>query len=141
MKVLFICRGNVGRSQMAAAFYNQLTKTNDASSAGTNVETQGQTLLERKKARPGASFVVDVMREVNIDISNSKTKQLTKGDLTNYDLIVNMAGKKYTPKWLTTAPNYMYWKIRDPMGRNHNVTVRARDIIRKNVEDLIHQNT
>lgn len=141
MKVLFVCRGNVGRSQMAKAFYNHFTKTNDAESAGTNVQHEGQTLLERRKERPGASFVVNVMKEVDIDISQSVTTQLARSDLSKYDLIVNMSGKKYTPKWLAEAPNYLYWKIRDPMGRNHNVTVRARDIIRKNVEDLIQQNT
>jgi protein-tyrosine-phosphatase len=81
------------------------------------------------------------MKEVGIDISHSVTTQLTRSDLSKYDLIVNMSGKKYTTKWLAEAPNYLYWKIRDPMGRIHDVTVRTRDVIRKNVEDLIQQNT
>lgn len=35
-KILFICSGNVGRSQAAEGFYNHFTHSNDASSAGTN---------------------------------------------------------------------------------------------------------
>ena len=40
MKVLFICEGNMMRSQMAEAFYNSMTKSNDASSAGATAETK-----------------------------------------------------------------------------------------------------
>ena len=39
MKVLFVCRGNVGRSQMAEAYYNFFTKSNMATSAGTDPTT------------------------------------------------------------------------------------------------------
>ena len=137
MKVLFVCRGNVGRSQMAAAFYNQLTNTKDADSAGTHVENPGQTLLERKLWRPGHSFVVDVMAESGIDVTKSVSTQLNPDMLKKYGLIVSMAGKRYTPKWLADSPNYMFWKIRDPMGRSHDATARARDIVKKNIEELI----
>ncbi len=137
MKVLFVCRGNVGRSQMGAAIYNKLTTTSNADSAGTRVDKPGQTLLERKLDIPGASFVVDVMNNAGIDISNEKTKQLTTDIASNYDIIINMAGKKYTPKWLSDLPNYTYWKVRDPMGRNYQVTENAMRRIRIKVKDLL----
>ena len=38
MKILFVCEGNMMRSQMAEAFYNELTGTRDAISAGTAAE-------------------------------------------------------------------------------------------------------
>ena len=48
MKVLFICKGNWYRSQIAEAIYNQLTHSHDASSVGTFVgtkdEPEGQVL-------------------------------------------------------------------------------------------------
>jgi hypothetical protein len=50
-----------------------------------------------------------------------------------------MAGRRYTPKWIANAPNYLYWKVRDPMGKNYDVTARARDIISKKVEELLAQ--
>lgn len=134
---MFVCRGNVGRSQMAAAFYNKLSGTTDADSAGTHVFRPGQTLLERKHELAGRSFVVDVMQEIDMDISNSRQTQLTKDTLNKYDLIVNMSGTRYTPKWLRDSPNYVFWKVRDPMGRNHQVTVHAREVIKQKVTELL----
>lgn len=49
-KVLFICKGNWFRSQMAAAIFNKLTNSNLADSAGTcagtKEEPEGQTLAQ-----------------------------------------------------------------------------------------------
>ena len=64
LTVLFICVHNAGRSQMAEAFFNSLSKGRyRGSSAGS---------------RPSDTvnpIVVDVMREVGIDISGNKPKK------------------------------------------------------------------
>lgn len=122
---------------MAAAFYNALTGTHNADSAGTYVEKPGQTLLERKLERPGKSFVVDAMNEIGINIEANKSTQLTKDMLENYDAVISMAGTRYTPKWLAEAPNYTYWKIQDPLARSYAITARTRDTIKQKIEDFI----
>lgn len=134
-----MCRGNVGRSQIAEAIYNNITNSKDSNSAGTRVEVPNQKILEWKISHPEASFVIDVMKEISLDISKNQTIQLNKDGITKYDLIKNMAGKKYTPKWLEGSPNYIYWKVRDPMGTNHEVIKRTRDKIKCKVEELIKQ--
>lgn len=48
MKILFVCRGNVARSQMTEKIYNTLTRSHDAQSAGTQAEFEGETLADRK---------------------------------------------------------------------------------------------
>lgn len=141
MKVLFVCRGNVGRSQMATAFYNKLSSTHDADSAGTHVEKPGQSLLERKQERNGQSFVIDAMADTGIDISHAVRTQLTRDMVEKYDLVINMSGKLYTPKWLAEMPNYTYWKVTDPAGRNLKVTITARNIIKQKVTDLLNTRT
>jgi protein-tyrosine-phosphatase len=55
-KILFICYGNVARSQMAEAFYNKFTNSNDAKSAGV-----GYDMVTRYK-HP-AEDVIKVMLE------------------------------------------------------------------------------
>ncbi len=50
MKVLFICRANVGRSQMAEAIFNKFSEGNLAVSAGLNPpkEWEGKLLSKTK---------------------------------------------------------------------------------------------
>lgn len=38
-KILFVCHGNVGRSQIAQAYYNYYSRTHNASSAGVDPKT------------------------------------------------------------------------------------------------------
>ena len=95
---------------MAAAFYNQLTGTHDASSAGTEVDMPGETLLERRQ-RQGATYVIEAMQDVGVDISGSKRAQLTPPMLNIYDKVINMAQLEYTPDWLSSDPRCTYWNI------------------------------
>src|SRR3974377_1305833 len=63
-KVLFVCIHNSARSQMAEAFLNQICReTFEAQSAG----------LEPGKLNP---VVVEAMKEVGIDISANRTKEV-----------------------------------------------------------------
>jgi len=136
MKILFVCRGNVARSQMAEAIYRDLTSSNDADSAGTHAEQSGETLGQRRK-RIGKSYVVDVMNDHNLPIENKKQTQLTKDMLKDYDLVVGMAAKKYTPRWLAESPNYVYWKIRDPKARGYSTTNNTMKTIEKKIKELL----
>ena len=122
---------------MAEAIYNRLTNSTDASSAGTRVEGAGDTLAEFNK-RPGVkSFTVDVMRDAGFNLEDKKQKQLTKEMIKGYDLVVSMAAKQFTPVWLSSAPNYVYWKLPDPKGRSYAVTKHAKDAVEQKVRELL----
>ena len=73
MKILFICRQNVGRSQAAMELFR--LKGGIAESAGTAVENPNTTLAER----PGAVNIVAVMRQdYGVDMNKNIRKQLTE---------------------------------------------------------------
>ncbi|MDB5167520.1 MAG: Protein-tyrosine-phosphatase [Candidatus Saccharibacteria bacterium] len=138
MKILFVCRANVGRSQMAAAFYNKFTGTHDADSAGTKVDVPGETLLERFN-RNEQTYTLGIMEHDGIDISNSKRTQLTQDMLDHYDTIINMSELENTPDWLSTNPKYIYWEVTDPGARSREATIIAKDIIKEKVKEFISE--
>jgi protein-tyrosine-phosphatase len=136
MKILFVCKGNNCRSQMAEAIYNRLTNSTDASSAGTRVDGENETLSEFAKRPEVTSFTLDVMRDDGYNLEDKRQTQLTQNMLGNYDLVVSMAGKRYTPQWLANSPNYEYWKISDPKGRSYAVTKHTKDEVERKVRAL-----
>ena len=77
---IFACIHNAGRSQMSAAFFNQLVDPDLAHgiSAGTH------------PAEHVHQVVVDAMREVGIDLSNAKPQKLTAELAQNAEMLVTM---------------------------------------------------
>ena len=142
--VLFVCNANVVRSQMAQAFYNHFTKTQNADSAGVNAEKYStdkiptvadfDAHLVAKNLDPLA--VIDLMREKGIEVGASQRTQLTKDMLRNYDLVVNIANRNQTPDWLK-GDNVVWWKIEDPHAESRKLAELACDEIEKRVKKLI----
>ena len=143
-KILFVCNANVVRSQMAQAFYNHFTKTQNADSAGVNAEKYStdeiptvadfDAHLVAKNLDPLA--VIDLMREKGIEVGASQRTQLTKDMLCNYDLVVNIANRNQTPDWLK-GDNVVWWKIEDPHAESRELAELACDEIEKRVKRLI----
>ena len=143
-KVLFVCNANVVRSQMAQAFYNHFTKTQNADSAGVNAEkyptakiptvADFDAHLVAKNLDPLA--VIDLMREKGIEVGASQRTQLTKDMLCDYDLVVNIANRSQTPDWLK-GDNVVWWKIEDPHAESRELAELACDEIEKRVKKLI----
>ena len=143
-KILFVCNANVVRSQMAQAFYNHFTKTQNADSAGVNAEKYStdeipivadfDAHLVAKNLDPLA--VIDLMREKGIEVGASQRTRLTKGMLRDYDLVINIANRSQTPDWLK-GDNVVWWKIEDPHAESRELAKLACDEIEKRVKKLI----
>ena len=143
-KVLFVCNANVVRSQMAQAFYNHFTKTQNADSAGVNAEkyptakiptvADFDAHLVAKNLDPLA--VIDLMREKGIEVGASQRTQLTKDMLRDYDLVINIANRNQTPDWLK-GDNVVWWKIEDPHAESRELAKLACDEVEKRVKKLI----
>lgn len=122
---------------MAAAFYNNLTGTGDASSAGTRVEISGETLGERRARRGGTDLLRVMQEEEGIDLNYSEQTQLTESMLDDYDYIISMAQKEYTPEWLSGHAKYIFWDVEDPGGKDYAHTQIAKEAVKKRVQDFI----
>lgn len=130
MKVLFVCRQNIGRSQMAEALYNQL-HPGQADSAGTVVDQPGQTLRDA-----GAKMTIGVMQEFDADVSGNIRTQLTSTMLDGYGRIVVMSEPEHTPGWLRDHPNAVIWTIKDTKSATFDETRRTRDELRRRISSL-----
>ena len=125
--VLFVCVGNAGRSQMAEAFFNHLAQGKaQAISAGTSPAQE----IDPK--------VVQLMQEVDIDVSHHKPKLLTSDMLNQADLIVTM-GCGVEDLCPATFAETQDWGLNDPKGKPIDEIRKIRDEIRTKVIKLIEE--
>jgi arsenate reductase (thioredoxin) len=142
-KILFVCRGNVGRSQMAAAIFNRLTRDKyEVSSAGTKVVSNegescdGQILKDMKS---GVEHVIDALREKGIDVSNSRRTQLVPKMVDDADIVVVMAEPENIPDYLKDLPKMIYFKVDDPKDTSPEKHREVRDRIKAILIDFIKE--
>ena len=96
MKILFICYANVGRSQVAHAYFEKLSK-HDCESAGiaVNERLTAMKLASKKlKDNPNQSSVQYIRRELGVDISEKERRQLVPEMIEAADYVVVMAEKE-----------------------------------------------
>jgi protein-tyrosine-phosphatase len=124
--ILFVCVENAGRSQMAEGFFNKSAPEGyRAVSAGTKPVSQ----INR--------VVIDVMRQVGIDISKQKSKEITEDMMRNSFKTVNMGcmDKESCPTLF--LPNVIDWNLEDPRDKPiekvreimHEVEQRVKELV------------
>jgi protein-tyrosine-phosphatase len=123
-KVLFVCVENACRSQMAEAFFNQMSKKAKASSAGTRPAS---------RVNP---FAVQVMKKVGVDISNAKPKLLTLEMLESANRVITM-GCVVGDVCPGAIVENEVWGIEDLAGKSLEKFREVRDIIRSKVERVV----
>jgi protein-tyrosine-phosphatase len=124
--VLFVCLHNAGRSQMSQALFERAANgRHKALSAGT---TPGDCVHPE---------VVEVMRELGIDLAGRKPQQLTRELAEPADVIITMGCGDQCP--YIPSKRYLDWDLEDPAGQPL-ATVRAiRDDIRSRIHNLLAQ--
>lgn len=126
-RVLFVCVHNSGRSQMAEAFFSNIAgEKAAASSAGTRPAS---------KVNP---TVVQVMREVGLDISHKVPRPLTLDMMDRADRVISMGcGVADTcPAGIVPMED---WGVADPEGKPMDEVRKIRDDIKNKVAALINE--
>lgn len=134
MNVLFVCSGNIGRSQIAMEYFKRFSADHTAS-AGTRVTVEGEEL----GVRDDAQNVLEVMREDGIDMSENVRTALTPTMLDNFDKVIVMAEPARTPEWLSTSPKFEYWEVLNVNGMPNEQLGAVRDVIKLKVKQLAQQ--
>ncbi len=122
--VIFACIHNAGRSQMAAAFFNQLVDPSVARaiSAGTQ---------PAERVHPE---VVTAMNEVGIDLGDARPRKLTQALAEGAQLLVTMGCGDACP--VVPGLRREDWPLQDPKGQSVEQVRKIRDEIRSRVAKL-----
>jgi arsenate reductase (thioredoxin) len=125
--IIFACVHNAGRSQMAAAFFNQLADPSKARavSAGTN---------PGERVHPE---VVTAMREEGIDLAGAKPQRLTELLAGTAQLLVTMGCGDDCP--YVPGMRRDDWPLEDPKGKSAEQVRTIRDDVRARVVDLVQR--
>jgi arsenate reductase len=123
--VLFVCGHNAGRSQMAAAFFNQFADADQVAAISAGLEPAPRVHPE----------VVQAMQEVGIDLSNVTPMALTARMQTETYFLVTLGCGERCP--MIPPGRRVDWEIPDPHGQPVERVREIRDEIRHLVEALV----
>jgi protein-tyrosine-phosphatase len=122
--VLFVCLHNAGRSQMSQALFER------AAGGRHRALSAGATPGDRVHPE-----VVEVMRELGIDLSRRKPRLLTPELAGQADVVVTMGCGDECP--FIPGKRYLDWDLPDPKGRPIDEVRATRDEIARRAQRLV----
>lgn len=125
-KVMFVCKRNSCRSQMAEGFAKTLGQ------GKIEVTSSG---LEASRVHPTA---IEVMGEIGIDITNQTSNPLSEFTAEDYDAVISLCGCGVNlPQEWVLREIFEDWQLDDPDGQPLETFHRVRDEIKERVATLI----
>jgi arsenate reductase len=125
-RVLFVCIHNAGRSQMSQALFDLASGgRHEARSAGSD---------PGKRVHPE---VVEVMRELDVDVSGRTPRRLGRDDAEWADVVVTMGCGDACP--VLPGKRYVEWDLHDPKGLPIDEVRAIRDEIGGRVRELVRE--
>jgi arsenate reductase (thioredoxin) len=124
-RVMFVCKKNSARSQMAEGFARTL------GAGKIEVTSSG---LEASTVRPEA---IATMRDAGIDITSQTSKALSEFKPEDFDVVISLCGcgVNLPPAWVTREV-FEDWQLDDP-AEQPEIFPRVRDEVRARVTKLI----
>jgi len=121
--VLFVCVQNAGRSQMAEALF--------LATAGGHHEARSAGTAPAALVHPE---VVEVMREIGLDLGDRVPHELEESDAEWADVVVTMGCGDACP--YIPGRRYVDWELNDPHGLPSEEVRRIRDEIAERTRSL-----
>lgn len=124
-RVMFVCKKNSARSQMAEGFAKTLGQ------GKIEVISSG---LEASQVRPEA---IATMKEIGIDITDQYSKPLSDFKAEDFDVVISLCGcgVNLPPEWVVREV-FEDWHLDDP-AEQPQIFPRVRDEIKQRVTLLL----
>ncbi|MGA1622574.1 MAG: arsenate reductase, glutathione/glutaredoxin type [Synechocystis sp.] len=124
--VMFVCKRNSCRSQMAEGF---------AKTLGADKITVTSCGLEASRVHPTA---IEMMQEVGIDITDQTSDPIEAFNAEDYDVVISLCGcgVNLPPDWVMQEV-FEDWQLEDPDGKSLEVFREVRGQVKERVEGLI----
>jgi arsenate reductase (thioredoxin) len=124
-RVMFVCKKNSARSQMAEGFAKTFGKEK------IEVVSSG---LEASLVRPEA---IATMKEIGIDISDQSSKPLSNFNAEDFDIVISLCGcgVNLPTDWVLREV-FQDWQLDDP-AEQPEIFSRVRDELKERVTQLI----
>jgi arsenate reductase (thioredoxin) len=124
-RVMFVCKKNSARSQMAEGFARHL---------GTGKIEVTSSGLEASTVRPEA---IATMKDAGIDITSQTSKALSEFKAEDFDVVISLCGcgVNLPPEWVTRSV-FEDWQLDDP-AEQPEIFPRVRDEVKERVTKLI----
>jgi protein-tyrosine-phosphatase len=144
MNLLFVCRANVGRSQVAQVCFNKLSR-HTADSAGIAVDElmvklhlRGRKLKDVTSLSRAAEYTLECIRNAfGVDIADKERQQLTPQLVNEADLVVVIVEKEQWPTYLQEGEKVVFWDIPDGVGQDDAFVYEVFTQVRRRVEQLV----
>ncbi len=125
-KVMFVCKKNSRRSQMAEGFARTLGKDK------IGVSSSG---LASSQVDP---ITVEVMKEIGIDISSQTSKPLSDFNPEDFDAVISLCGCGVNlPEAWVLRDIFEDWQLDAPEGHSIEKFREVQDQVKARVENLI----
>lgn len=140
MKVLFICIGNVARSQIAEEVFNTHSD-HEAISAGLGVEDygiDGLTVADMKNIEPHASrypLLMTLTESLGLDINNKSINQVTPELAETADKII-LLDAMTPPDYLVNNDKVELWSFPDALYGGEDEAVKIMKEVASRVEEF-----
>lgn len=124
-RVMFVCKKNSARSQMAEGFAKHL------GAGKIEVTSSG---LEKSSVRPEA---IATMKDAGIDITEQTSNALSEFKPDDFDIVISLCGcgVNLPPEWVQREM-FEDWQLDDP-AEQPEIFPRVRDEVKARVETLI----
>jgi arsenate reductase (thioredoxin) len=126
VNVLFVCVQNAGRSQIAEALFRRV--------AGSEHEARSAGSAPAERVHPE---VVEVMREVGIELEDRVPRTLDRSDVEWAEVVVTMGCGDACP--VLPGKRYVEWDLPDPAGLPADEVRAVRDEIDRRVKCLVNE--